>query len=129
VKAQAPTSALRRSAALLLTLCLLIGPAGARAHATPDHADPKVGSTITGSLSQVRIWFDSDLEPAFSSIAIYGPGGARVDPGHGGVAPSDHKLLTVDVPQLSPGTYRVTWSVVARDGHRTSGEYKFTIRA
>jgi methionine-rich copper-binding protein CopC len=122
-----PTSALRRAAALLLTLCLLAGPAGARAHANPDHADPKVGSTSKGSPTQVRIWFDSDLEPAFSSIAVYGPGGARVDPGHGGVAPSDPKLLAVDVPQLAPGTYRVTWSVVARDGHRTSGEYKFSI--
>jgi methionine-rich copper-binding protein CopC len=128
VKAQATTSSLRRAAALLLTLVLLTAPAGARAHAYPDHADPKVGSAVTGSPSQVRIWFDSALEPAFSSIAVYGPNGARVDPGHGGVAPSDPKLLVVDVPQLSPGTYRVTWSVVARDGHRTSGEYAFTIR-
>ena len=128
MKAQATTSALRRPAALLLTLCLLAGPSGARAHASPDRADPKVGSTITGSPSRVRIWFDSDLEPAFASIAVHGPGGAKVDSGHGHADASDPKLLEVDVPYLAPGTYRVSWSVVARDGHRTSGDYTFTIK-
>jgi methionine-rich copper-binding protein CopC len=76
----------------------------------------------------VRIWFDGDLEPTFSTIAVHGPGGARVDSGHGRVDTTDPKLLEVDVPQLAPGTYRVTWSVVARDGHRTSGDYTFTIK-
>ena len=109
-------------------MSLLAGPAVARAHAYPQHADPQVGSTVTGPPSQVRIWFDSDLESAFSSIAVHGPGGARVDSGHGHVDPSDSKLLEVDVPQLARGAYRVTWIVVARDGHRTSGDYTFTIK-
>jgi methionine-rich copper-binding protein CopC len=107
---------------------LLAVPGAARAHAAPDHADPKVGSTIPASPRQVRIWFDSELEPAFSSIAVHLPSGARVDDGHGRVDPSDRRLLAVDVPQLSPGTYRVAWSVVARDGHRSTGDYTFTIR-
>jgi methionine-rich copper-binding protein CopC len=103
-------------------------PVVARAHASPDHADPKVGSTVTAPPSQVRIWFDSDLEPAFSSISVHGSGDAPVDDGHGGVDPADPKLLAVDVPRLAAGTYRVVWSVVARDGHRTSGNYTFTVR-
>jgi len=114
-------------AALLLVLSLLV-PGAARAHASPDHADPKVGSTVPAPLSRVRLWFDSDLEPAFSSIAVHGPGGTPVDDGHRHVDPSDPKLLEVGVPQLAPGTYRVTWSVVARDGHRSSGDYAFTIK-
>ena len=76
----------------------------------------------------MRIWFDSDLEPAFSSIAVHGPDGATVGDGHGRVNPSDPKLLEVDVPRLARGTYRVAWSVVARDGHRSSGDYEFTVR-
>ena len=112
---------------LLLPLCLLIVPAVARAHAQLDHADPKVGSTVPAP-SQVRIWFDSDVEPVFSSIAVHGPGGVTVGDGHGGAGPSDPKLLKADVPHLAPGTYQVTWSAVSRDGHRTSGEYRFTVR-
>ena len=118
----------RLIAALVLTLCLLSVPGPARAHAYPDHADPKVGCVVAAPPSQVRIWFDSDLEPAFSSIAVHGPDGATVGDGHGRVNPSDPKLLEVDVPRLARGTYRVAWSVVARDGHRSSGDYEFTVR-
>jgi copper resistance protein C len=127
VKTVARAARVRTAAAILLASSLVV-PGAARAHAYPHHADPKVGSTVSASPSQVRIWFDSDLEPAFSSIAVQGAGGAAVDEGHGRVDPSDPRLLEVSVPRLAPGTYRVTWSVVARDGHRTSGDYEFTIR-
>ena len=123
-----PTPGGRPVALLLLTLSVLALPCSARAHAYPDHADPRVGSTVRDSPPQVRIWFDGPLEPAFSSLAVHGPDGAAVDDGHGRVDPADPKLLEVDVPQLKPGTYRVTWSVVAKDGHRTSGDYTFTMR-
>jgi methionine-rich copper-binding protein CopC len=128
MKTTPPTHGGRRAAGLLVALALLTIPAAARAHAALDRADPKVGSTVSASPRQVRIWFDSELEPAFSSIAVHAPGGARIDDGHGRVDPSDPRLLAVDVPQLAPGTYRVAWSAVARDGHRTSGDYTFTIR-
>jgi methionine-rich copper-binding protein CopC len=123
----APASRVRAAAAILFAFFLVV-PAAARAHAYPDHCDPKVGSTLSASPGRVRIWFDSDLEPAFSSIAIQREGGATVDKGDGRVDASDRKLLEVSIPQLAPGTYRVAWSVVARDGHRTSGDYKFTVR-
>jgi methionine-rich copper-binding protein CopC len=120
---------IRRPLALLLALPLLIVAGAARAHAYPDHADPKVGSTVSASPSQVRIWFDSEIEPAFSSIEVHGAGGTTVQEGKGRVDPSDPKLLEASIPQrLTPGTYKVTWSVVARDGHRTSGDYNFTVR-
>ena len=31
-------------------------------------------------------------------------------------------------PAMTPGTYLVTYHVVARDGHPTSGEYRFVVR-
>ena len=100
----------------------------AYAHAYPDHADPKVGSTISVSPSLVRIWFDSALEPVFSTIMVHDANGAMVDKRDGRVDPSDPTLLEVSVPPLRPGTYRVIWDVVARDTHRTSGSYTFTIK-
>jgi methionine-rich copper-binding protein CopC len=111
-----------------LALCVLLAPAFPLAHTSPDHADPKVGSTIHSSPRQVRIWFDGELEPAFCTISVKGPDGAKVDDGHGKVDPSDPTLLETAVPQLQPGTYQVSWSVVARDGHRSSGSYQFTVR-
>jgi methionine-rich copper-binding protein CopC len=114
---------------LVIALFLfLIMPAVASAHAYPDHADPKVGSTVSTSPSTVRIWFDSALEPAFSSIMVHMADGAMIDKRDGHVDPSDPALLEVSVPPLPPGTYRVYWSVVSRDGHRTSGDYTFKVK-
>jgi methionine-rich copper-binding protein CopC len=120
-----------QAAAALLFMALafaVVLPDTARAHAYPDHADPKVGSTVAASPERVRVWFDSALEPAFSSIMVHTADGAMVDKRDGRVDQSDPTLLEVSVPSLPPGKYRVYWSVVARDGHRTSGDYTFTIK-
>ena len=115
---------------LALTVLALSLTAGgeAFAHAFPDHADPRVGSKILASPSKVRIWFDSALEPIFSTIMVHDAGDKMVDKRDSHVDASDPTLLEVGVPRLGPGTYRVFWSVVARDGHRTSGDYTFTIK-
>jgi len=107
---------------------LCIFPEACWGHAFPDHSDPKVGATISASPDRVRIWFDSDLEPAFSSIMVHSTDGKMVDKRDGRVNSSDPTLLEVSVPKLPPGTYRVFWNVVARDTHRTMGDYTFTIK-
>jgi methionine-rich copper-binding protein CopC len=103
-------------------------PAASWAHAFPDHSDPKVGSTVAGSPASVRIWFDGDLEPAFSTIMVHTVSGMMVDKGDGHVDSSDPTLLEVSVPPLPAGTYLVMWNVVARDGHRTMGQYTFIVK-
>jgi copper resistance protein C len=118
----------RSTAVLLLTILLFLMPNSARGHAYPDHADPRVGATINASPDRVRIWFDSELEPAFSTIMVHNAENTMVDNRDGHVNRSDATLLEVSVPRLLPGTYRVIWSVVARDGHRTAGDYTFSIK-
>jgi copper resistance protein C len=103
-------------------------PGALWAHAFPDHSDPKVGSTVAGSPASVRIWFDGDLEPAFSTLMVHTMSGMMVDKGNGHVDPEDPTLLEVSVPPLPAGTYLVMWNVVARDGHRTMGQYTFTVK-
>lgn len=103
-------------------------PGVAWGHAFPDHSDPKVGSTVSASPSVVKIWFDSDLEPAFSNLMVHSMDGRMVDKKDSRVDPSDSKLLEVSVPPLPPGTYLVIWNVVARDTHRTQGQFTFTIK-
>jgi hypothetical protein len=116
-------------AARAFFLILFLIPIAAQGHAYPDHADPKVGATIAACPAAVRIWFDSDLEPVFSSIMVHAAkGDVMVDKRDGRVDPSNPTLLEVSVPTLPPGEYIVYWSVVARDGHRTSGNYTFKIK-
>jgi hypothetical protein len=97
-------------------------------HAFPDHAEPRVGATVNSSPNLVRIWFDSAIEPVFSTIRVENESGQQVDNRDTQVDNSNPNLIEVSLPQLPPGAYRVVWSVVARDGHRTEGDYTFTIK-
>ena len=109
----------------VLTLLLVAVPAWG--HAFPDHSEPRVGWTVQTPPSRVRIWFDGAIEPIFSTIAVMNAEKQRVDKGDGRVDPSDNTILEVNLPPLPPGKYRVFWSVVARDGHRTEGDFPFAI--
>jgi methionine-rich copper-binding protein CopC len=117
----------------LILISLLLGsvaaaPKDLSAHAFPDHSEPRVGSTVEGSPAFVRIWFDGALESTFTTIVVQNKNGLKVDKGNGRVNPSDPLLLEVELPPLPPGTYRVFWDVLARDGHRTKGDYTFEIK-
>lgn len=108
-------------------LILNLFPSSAWGHAFPLRSEPRVGRTTATSPPDVKIWFDGELEPAFSTIAVYNSAKQRVDKGNGRVSPSDATILEVDLPPLPSGTYRVYWSVVAKDTHRTEGDFPFTI--
>jgi copper resistance protein C len=97
----------------------------AHAHAFLDHADPKVGSTVHESPSQVTVWMTEGLEPAFSKLQVFDAKGAEVDNKDTKVTGS---TMTVSLPKLAAGRYRVSWQVVAVDTHRTSGTFEFTIQ-
>jgi copper resistance protein C len=97
-------------------------------HAFPQRADPPAGATVAAAPALVRIWFDAALEPAFSSLRVQTARGQPITHEEGQVDASDATLLTARLPPLAPGTYRVLWSVVARDGHRTEGTYTFTVQ-
>jgi len=122
----------RSNAALgarILLLATVVGaPALGWGHAFPDHSEPRVGHTVDVAPAAVRIWFDSDIEPVFSTIRVEDPEKRRVDQGDARVDAQDSTLLEVSLPPLPPGAYRVVWSAVARDGHRTEGSFPFRIK-
>ncbi len=111
----------------LLASLLLLVPATVWAHAFPDHSEPRVGHSVDAP-SAVRIWFDGEIEPVFSTIRVENGDKQQVDKKDGRVDPNDSTLLEVSLPQLPPGRYKVFWSVVARDGHRTEGSFPFQVK-
>ena len=122
--------AVRRRITIAVCLTALLGT-GARvalAHAFPERAEPRVGAVIRGSPPVVRVWFDGELEPAFCQLVVADGSGRRVDQGDARVDAANRRLLQVSVPGLAPGTYSVHWAVLSIDGHRTTGDYRFTVR-
>jgi len=104
-------------------------PADVHGHAFPVRSEPRVGWTIAAAPPAVRIWFDSEIEPEFSSLSVYNLANQRVDRNNARVDPSDGTLLQVDLAPLPPGAYRVYWKVLAKDTHVTEGDYTFTVGA
>ena len=118
-----------RPAVLIVGMLLLAAfVPRAKAHAFPDHSEPKAGGTITNSPAEVKIWFTEKLEPAFSSIEVQDDKGKEVDKKDCHPDSKDKSLLEVSLPKLAPGTYKVIWHVVSIDTHRTQGHFKFTMK-
>lgn len=110
------------------SLLVILSAAAVGAHAFPERSEPRVGAVVHSPPAQVRIWFDGDLESAFSRIAVTDASGKPVDRGDSHVASQNRRVLQVSLPPLAAGRYTVRWSVLAVDGHRTEGDYTFTLK-
>jgi methionine-rich copper-binding protein CopC len=119
---------MRISFRILALLCVCVVPTAAWAHAFPDNSSPHVGATLKTSPTQVKVWFNGELEPVFSTLIVKNAAGKAVSSGNGKVAAKNHALLETALPKpLPPGQYSVYWSVVAHDGHHTAGHFTFTV--
>ena len=107
----------------LFTACATL----AEAHAFLDHAEPKVGSTVKGSPSVVKIWFTMEIQGALSEIKVFDGKGHEVDENDAKVDPTDDSLMVVSVPKLPAGIYKVEWHAVCPFGHPTAGTFTFKI--
>ena len=95
-----------------------------QAHATLDHAEPRVGNTVATAPHEVTLWFTQKLEAAFSSITVTNAAGERVDSGKTRVSGSQ---MSVTLRAGGPGTYRVNWRVLSVDTHTTDGNFTFQV--
>jgi hypothetical protein len=116
----------RRRALLLLAAALGGPPTRGSAHGFLERSDPRAGSSVKRPPERVRLWFTGAIEPAYSGVQVLTERGQRVDVG----VPSldgARKSLTVTVPPLPPGRYRVKWRVLSVDTHVTEGEFEFRV--
>jgi len=116
-----------RTIILVFSVLLAAVPGSAFAHAMLDHAEPRVGSTVSPAPKEMVLWFTQQLEPAFSSIEVRNEQGATVTAGNAAVV-GDRTQLRVRLKALLPGTYKVIWRVLSVDTHRTEGNFTFHVR-
>jgi methionine-rich copper-binding protein CopC len=113
---------------LFIFSTLLLFVQGSSAHAFIDHAEPAVGSQIHSPPTQVKIWFTEKLEPALSRIQVFDLSGQEIDQRDLKIDQSNGALLTVSLPELKPGKYKVVWRAVSVDTHVTTGNFLFELR-
>jgi methionine-rich copper-binding protein CopC len=118
---------MKASTKSLFIACMLLLIQECWAHAFVDHAEPAVGSRIQDAPTQVKIWFTEKLEPALSKIQVFDSSGLEVDKRDVKIDQSNAALLTVSLPKLKPGKYKVIWRVVSVDTHVTTGNFTFEL--
>ncbi len=113
--------------AVLFSGLIFAGPVWAHAHLKV--ASPPEGAIVNSSTSSpVTLTFTEGLEPAYSTIAVTDEAGQPVPTGAATVGPEDASALSaMPTRPLSPGIYKVNWHVLSKDGHSTSGSYRFTV--
>jgi copper resistance protein C len=115
---------MRRLILIAAFLAAALGPPAAQAHAFLDHASPLVDSTVATAPSELTLWFTQNLEPAFSSVQVTGPDGARIDQGKPQISGN---TMRVAIKAAGPGTYHVHWHALSVDTHTTQGSYTFHV--
>jgi len=115
---------MRKLTVIASLLVAALASTAARAHAFLDHATPLVGSTVQTAPRELTLSFTQNLEPAFTTVQVTGPNGARIDAGKPQISGN---TMRVGIRAAGPGTYHVHWHALSVDTHTTQGSYAFTV--
>lgn len=114
-------------ATVLLASSLVLSQA-AQAHASLKSSTPAAGATVDASPKDISLTFNEKVEDTFSAITIKDAAGKDVATPKAHVDAADGMTLHLDAPALASGTYSVQWVAVGHDGHRRTGDFKFTVK-
>ncbi|MBK4734649.1 copper homeostasis periplasmic binding protein CopC [Noviherbaspirillum sp. DKR-6] len=98
------------------------------AHATLQSATPAKDAEVTSSPKEVTLQFNEHLESAFSNAKLVDSTGKEVTTQKATLDATDHSVMKLAVPALTPGQYKVEYVAVGHDGHRRKGDYSFTVK-
>ncbi|HGM5489780.1 TPA: CopC domain-containing protein YobA [Serratia fonticola] len=122
---------IRSSYRLLSTVFVLfvgLSSQQALAHAHLKVQTPAADATVSSAPKVLTLNFSEGIEPNFSGVKVTGPDNAVVKTGKLDLEPSNNTQINVPIEaELAAGKYQVSWHVVSVDGHKTKGQYSFTV--
>lgn len=107
----------------------LAAATGASAHAHLQSQQPAADAQVEASPQALTLTFSEGIEEKFSGVTLTGPGDAAVATGQVRRAADNGAQLVVPLKASLPsGHYTVSWRVVSVDGHKTQGQYHFSVK-
>lgn len=101
-------------------------PGTAFAHARLMSCSPAAGAHVGAEVPAVVLRFDDTVTLVPAAVVVTSHAGGRVATGRPRVI--GHKTLVAAMRRrLPPGGYRVSWRVLADDGHIEAGRFGFTV--
>lgn len=118
-----------RSALFILISTFALSPTSVLAHAHIKQQLPTAESTITSSPTEISLTFSEGVELKFSHISLSTENTTLIETGPLTLDIQDNtRLITSLMAPLTAGKYNVSWSVVSIDGHKTKGNYSFSLK-
>lgn len=119
------TATLVASAFLSLLVSLLGGMGIAQAHSQLESTSPAAGATVDTVPLEVVLTFNENVLRGLSRVGVADASGASVVAGE---PTSEGRVVSQPLaPDLSAGTYTVTYKVTSADGHPISDRFTFLI--
>lgn len=120
------TASLRNT---VLTLAIVLTTPAVWAHAHLKHQYPAADAEVAAAPQALTLNFSEGVEAGFSGVTLTGPAQAAIETGKVKRNEKDQTQLIVPLNQpLKPGQYTVDWHVVSVDGHKTQGQYHFSVK-
>ncbi len=117
-----------RALRLSVALAGMLTAAGAFAHAHLQQQIPTAGAQLSFPQT-LTLSFSEGIEPAFSGVTVTGPQQHAVATGKLTRSADNPAEVTLPLAEaLPPGEYTVAWHVVSVDGHKTKGQYTFSVK-
>ncbi len=113
-------------AVMAMAMGLPVTPA--LAHALLVKAEPPRRAVLTEAPSQIRLWFNEEIEGAYSSLVVLDAEKNSVTEVTLHLAPDDQKSIVLPLPNLASGRYSVTFRVLSVDGHVVESSFDFTVK-
>ncbi len=115
---------LKPASAFGLAAALLLVATQASAHAHLLTSTPAKDASVAAP-KQLALSFSETLEPKFSGIELTKADGAKVETT---ATIAGKAINATPKAALAPGAYKVMWHAVSADGHRTKGDYAFSVK-
>ena len=118
---------MKKICALLLTMIISLGAHGlpVLAHSKMAKSIPENGSTAKAGLTDVTLGFSKPVR--ITLVKVQRTDKPSEIPVVKKAKPSFADSYSIEVAPLEPGTYDVTWTAVAKDGHVMKGKLSFKI--
>jgi methionine-rich copper-binding protein CopC len=111
----------------LIAASVLVAAGPSSAHSLLLESSPAAGAVVAVPPDRITLTFNNRIEKPLSKIRLVETRGQVRDLAVV-VVDGPPERLTVTVPRLAPGDYRVEWQVLSTDGHVVSGRFSFRFR-
>ena len=116
---------LARAAAAALA-ALTASTAGA--HATLVASSPANGQALDAPPLEIRLTFNEPVEPRYARVKLVSADKKYFDADRAHADKVDPNSVVMSVPVLRKGTWRAVWTAAGGDGHKTHGDFTFTVK-